>query len=327
MPCPIGTDVSQAAAILRDGGLVAFATETVYGLGANALNARAVARIFEVKNRPSFDPIIVHIADFDWLPKLTRTIPARANELASEFWPGPLTMVLPKADIVPDIVTSGLSSVGIRMPDHSTALQLIREAGVPVAAPSANPFGRISPTCAEHVAEMLSDRIDYILDGGPCRVGVESTVLDLSSEVPALLRPGGLPVEAIETLIGPVAIAGLNASHGEQAMPAPGMLPRHYAPGTRLVVFATEADIPQELPRRTGLLSLRPPSDRSKFAAIEVLSESGDLTEAAANFFAALRRLDALGLDLIVAVSFPEQGLGRALNDRLRRAALSDETS
>ncbi|MGE3313621.1 MAG: L-threonylcarbamoyladenylate synthase [Planctomycetaceae bacterium] len=321
MPSSIGTDVTQAAAILRDGGLVAFATETVYGLGANALNARAVARIFEVKNRPSFDPIIVHIAELDQLPKLTRSIPARAEQLAARFWPGPLTMVLPKADIVPDIVTSGLSSVGVRMPDHPLALALLREAGLPVAAPSANPFGRISPTRAEHVAEMLGDRIDYILDGGPCRVGLESTVLDLTGDVPVLLRPGGLPVEEIEAVVGQVIIAQTSAEHSEAAMPAPGMLPRHYAPRTRLVIDARLDEIPRSLRRRAGFLAFRFPPNDSAYEAIEVLSPAGDLTEAAANFFAALRRLDALDLDLIVAESFPDHGLGRALNDRLRRAA------
>lgn len=324
MPCPIGTDISQAAAILRDGGLVAFATETVYGLGANALNAHAVARIFEVKERPSFDPIIVHIADREWLPKLTQSVPSRAEQLAEKFWPGPLTMVLRKAEIVPDIVTSGLPSVGVRMPDHPLALALIKEAGVPVAAPSANPFGRISPTQAEHVAEMLGDKIDYILDGGACRVGVESTVLDLTSDVPILLRPGGLPLEEIDAVVGPVLTARPESASDSAAMLAPGMLPRHYAPRTRLVIDAKLEEIPQNLRNRCGLLAFQLSTEAVVFDAIEILSPSGDLTEAAANFFAALRKLDALGLDLIVAESFPDHGLGRALNDRLRRAAHTD---
>jgi L-threonylcarbamoyladenylate synthase len=325
MSCPIGTDVAQAAAILQNGGLVAFATETVYGLGANALNARAVARIFEVKNRPSFDPIIVHIAAIDLLPKLTSSVPPRAEKLAEKFWPGPMTMVLPKSEIVPDIVTSGLPSVGIRMPGHPLALELLRVAGVSVAAPSANPFGKISPTRAEHVAEMLGDKIEYILDGGACRVGVESTVLDLTCDVPMLLRPGGLPVEEIETVIGPVALPRADDLPLNLAMPAPGMLPRHYAPRTKLIVVAPNEKLPQSLPSRSGLLAFRTPSDAEQFAAVEVLSAAGDLTEAAANFFAALRRLDARGLELIVAESFPDHGLGRALNDRLQRAAHSND--
>lgn len=325
MTCPVGTDVRQAASILQEGGLVAFPTETVYGLGANALNARAAARIFEVKNRPHFDPIIVHVADRAALTRLVREIPAAAATLGERFWPGPLTLVLPKADIVPDIVTAGLTTVAVRVPDHPTALELLRESGLPIAAPSANPFGRISPTQAEHVREMLGDKIDYILDGGPCRVGVESTVLDVSGDVPTLLRPGGLPVEEIEQVIGAVALPGQAKSSTSSAMPAPGMLPRHYAPRTPLVILNADAESAQfESPRR-GLLAFQPPRDTTSYAAVEVLSKSGDLAEAAANFFAALRRLDALGLDVIHAEPFPEQGLGRALNDRLRRAAEKED--
>ncbi|MEX2286183.1 MAG: L-threonylcarbamoyladenylate synthase [Planctomycetaceae bacterium] len=361
MTCPVGTDVSRAAGILRDGGLVAFATETVYGLGASALDPAALARLFEVKNRPRFDPIIAHISDVTGLPQLAAEIPPVARSLAERFWPGPLTLVLRKTQITPDLLTAGLPSVAVRVPAHPLALELLRAVSFPVAAPSANLFGHVSPTTAEHVAEQLGDKIDYILDGGPCRVGLESTVLDLTGAIPVLLRPGGLPVEEIEALIGPVTIRRANSSDEAEAQLAPGMLPRHYAPRTRLVIV--ENIEPPEAGKRIGLLTFRPPttnllSDRMQeregealaeptpnspnalpseppppsrgragvggaFAAIEVLSPAGDLREAAANFFAALRRLDALGLDAIVAVPFPNEGLGRALNDRLQRAANS----
>lgn len=319
MTCPVGTDVDRAAALLRAGGLVAFATETVYGLGAAALDEQAVARVFEAKGRPRFDPLIVHVADPEWLPPLTAACPEPARRLIARFWPGPLTLVLPKTNRVPDLVTAGLPSVAVRMPDHAQALRLLGTAGVPVAAPSANPFGQISPTTAEHVARQLGDRLDYILDGGPCPVGVESTVLQLTDDRPVLLRPGGLPVEEIEALIGPVAAADPVRHPSAQAQPSPGLLPRHYAPRTPLhIADPTTTTSPGS---RVGYLLFTPRPVPPTAAAVEVLSERGDLTQAAARFFAALRRLDAQGLDLILADPFPEHGLGRALNDRLGRAA------
>jgi L-threonylcarbamoyladenylate synthase len=331
--CPIGRDVGFAAGRLRAGALVAFATETVYGLGADALDVRAVARVFEVKGRPTFDPLIVHVADTASLDGLIARWPEAAARLAERFWPGPLTLVLPKTDRVPDLVTAGLPSVAVRVPAHPLALELIRAAGVPVAAPSANPFGRISPTRAEHVAEQLGERIDYILDGGPCRVGVESTVLDLSTAgtegTAELLRPGGVPVEELEEVIGPIRRPPAHEpAHDETARDAdtarrgPGMLTRHYAPRTPLVIAAGDGGgAASREHRRVGRLAFRAIDDPDRFAAVEVLSPAGDLREAAANLFAAMRRLDAAGLDLIVADRFPETGLGHALNDRLRRAA------
>ena len=315
----IGTDVRRAAQLLRDGRLVAFATETVYGLGAHALDPRAVARVFEAKQRPFFDPLICHVADPGAVASLVIEFDDRARALSQRFWPGPLTLVLPKADVVPDLVTAGLQTVGVRVPDHPLTLEMLCAAGIPVAAPSANLFGRISPTTAEHVADQLADRVDYILDGGPCRVGLESTVVDLSTSQARLLRPGGLPLEEIERVIGRVALIEESEHPVAEAQPAPGMLPRHYAPRTPLVI----ADEDQQAPAgsRIGLLAFMSPADVNCYAAVEILSASGDLTEAAANFFAALRRLDERGLDAIVARSLPETGLGRALNDRLRRAA------
>lgn len=307
--------LGDAAAILRDGGTVAFPTETVYGLGANALDATAVARVFEIKQRPRFDPLIVHVASVAQGRRLVRSWPATADELTRRFWPGPLTLVLPKAEVVPDIVTAGLSTVALRMPDHQLALELIEQAGVPVAAPSANRFGGISPTTSDHVRAQLGAAVDLILDGGPCRVGVESTVVGLADGDLVLLRAGGTPVEEIERSSGPVRRSGV-----DPARPAsPGQYARHYAPRTPLTVCADWHDVP--LAGRSGLLALRPPATEAGFEAIEVLSESGDMREAAANLFAALHRLDALGLDRIVAVRVPDVGLGLAINDRLRRAA------
>jgi len=308
-------DVEQAARILRDGGIVAMPTETVYGLAADALNERAVARVFEVKQRPGFDPLIVHIAFNSSLDQLVTEVSDAAHTLVENCWPGPLTLVLPKADIVPDIVTAGLDTVGIRMPDHPVALELIHEARSPLAAPSANRFGHISPTTADHVRSSLGDKVDYILDAGPCRTGVESTVLLLTGNIPTILRPGGTPREVIEQHIGPVNVAGPDQPNRPQS---PGMTERHYAPRTPLTLVES---LPAKLPPgRVGLLTLRP-TDDARFAVRETLSESGEPREAAANLFAALHRLDAANLDAIIAVRVPDQGLGVTINDRLNRAA------
>lgn len=313
------TDLDDAARRLSAGGLVAFGTETVYGLGANALDPAAVARVFEAKDRPSFDPLIVHVAERRWLDDLVADLPAVAETLIEAFWPGPLTLVLPRTARVPDLVTAGLDTVAVRMPGHDTARTLIARAGVPVAAPSANRFGRLSPTSAADVVEQLGEHLDpdrdAILDLGPCRVGVESTVLAVA-DGPVLLRPGGITLEEIERVVGPVRIPEEREQPVARAQPSPGMLPRHYAPRTPVVLESDPRPI-----GRLGLLSLVEPSSREGFEAVEVLSPTGDLAEAATRFFAALRRLDAIGLDAIIARPFPEQGLGRALNDRLRRAA------
>jgi len=326
------SDITHAAQTLLAGGLVAFPTETVYGLGADAINERAVARVFEVKARPRFDPLIVHVPDLESATRLVTAFPAAAENLAARFWPGPLTLVLPKNDIVPDLVTAGCPTVALRVPDHPMALELLRAAARPIAAPSANPFGRVSPTTADHVREQLGDQIDLVLDGGPCRVGVESTVLRLSDQGAELLRPGGTALEEIESVIGQVELVrGEVSSRDREGMASPGRLPQHYAPQTPLVLWnrdppgrtgAGPADsVAGVKGRRCGLLAFRPVDDSSAFESVEILSASGDLREAAAKFFAALRRLDAAGLDRIVAEIFPEIGLGRALNDRLRRAA------
>ena len=309
---------SDAAEQLRRGNLVAFPTETVYGLAANALDSVAVAKIFELKGRPTFDPLIVHVAHRQDLLDLVREVPRPIERLIDRFWPGPLSVVSPRRTIVPDLVTSGLPSVAVRCPSHPVASRLITEAGVPLAAPSANRFGRISPTTAEHVREQFPRDLPNILDGGPCEVGVESTVVGFDGTSVILYRPGGIPLEAIQDEVGKVKVAGTD----DQTPSSPGQLTQHYAPRTPLTISAHYGPIQNE--QRVGLLALAqsaPPDKPSTFTAIEYLSKDGCLREAAANLFAAMRRLDEKNLDLIVATPIPEHDLGFAIMDRLRRAS------
>ncbi|HSN03882.1 MAG TPA: L-threonylcarbamoyladenylate synthase [Nitrospira sp.] len=318
LPASNPESLRLAAGVIRNGGLVAFPTETVYGLGCDALNPDAVTRIFEAKQRPSFDPLIVHIADRSALETLIPLLSTRERRLMEAFWPGPLTLVLPKHARVPDLVTAGLPTVAVRMPSHPVAQTLIREAGVPIAAPSANPFGYVSPTCAQHVVDGLGDRVDLILDGGPCPIGVESTIVSMGGTWPELLRPGSITIAALRKVIGPVVRATPN-----QTLIAPGHLPRHYATLTPMTILAgpgIELVAPDH--ERVGLLAISQPNHRDdRLCAMEVLSATGDLREAARNLFAALRRLDALGLDRLYAESCDERGLGLAIMDRLRRCA------
>ena len=313
-------DVMDAAERLNAGQLVAFPTETVYGLGADALNVTAIARLFEAKQRPEFDPLIVHIAAFDYLSSVAADVPDSARELAHHFWPGPLTMVLPKRSAIPDLVTAGLPGVGVRIPEHPLALQLLSTVDCPVAAPSANRFGAVSPTTAEHVLHGLHGRIDAVLAGGSCRIGLESTVISLMQQDPVVLRLGGLPLEEIQTVTGPIQVMTGNPALSDAAQPAPGMLSRHYAPGATVVTVDADTAI-QSTDRRTALLTWgTDPDNRDQFVAVENLSVSGKLAECAANFFAGLRKLDSENPDVIIARRFPDRGLGRALNDRLQRA-------
>lgn len=303
---PDAGGVGEAADILRRGGLVAVPTETVYGLGALAADGRAVAGIYAAKGRPAFNPLIVHVADEEAAARLAG-LPGAARDLMRAFWPGPLTLVLPLREGagVSALVTAGLPSVALRAPAHPLARALLRELGAPLAAPSANPSGRVSPTTAAHVLAGLGGRIDAVLDGGPCPVGVESTILSLTGE-PVLLREGGLPAEAIEAALGrPLA----RPRGGDGPVTAPGQLASHYAPRGRLRLEATAAD-PGEVMLGFGAV-----------AGDLTLSASGDLTEAAANLFGRLHELDAMGAERIAVAPVPERGLGRAINDRLRRAA------
>lgn len=309
--------IHQAAEIIKRGGIVAFPTETVYGLGADAFNSLAIARIFDVKGRPYFDPLIVHVANHADLEKLVIKIPSHAKKLMERFWPGPLTVVLLKREDVPDIVTSGLPTIAVRMPKHPMTLSLIELAGSPIVGPSANPFGYVSPTTASHVRDQLGDQVDFILDGGSCEVGVESTIVSFVEGEPRLLRPGGVPLEEVESVIGTVAIGSIN----KEKPAAPGMLPRHYAPRTPILIDWSEENLNTYRDKKVGLLAFQKPRNVLKFSHVEVLSKKGDLREAAANLFSAIHRLDALNLDLILAEVVPEVGLGRAIMDRLRRAS------
>jgi len=274
-----------------------------------------VARIFEVKARPRIDPLIVHVADAEYAHRYGR-LPASAFELMAKFWPGPLTIIVNKEPSVPSIVTAGLDTVALRVPAHPAALALIHETGCGIAAPSANPFGYVSPTSAEHVAEQLGNAIELILDGGPCTLGLESTILSLVDPEPCILRVGGTTIEDLEPILGSVKVL----THNRERPLAPGQLVRHYATHT-LVEIVDEISEEIDSGERVGLLSLAPPANPRKYAAVEALSLSGNLTEAAANLFSALRRLDSLRLDKIIARPVEEKGLGVAIMDRLRRCS------
>ena len=304
--------IAEAAAALRRGELVAFPTETVYGLGADATNARAVAGIFEAKGRPRFNPLIAHVADVTAAGRLGK-LTEHGWRLAEAFWPGPLTLVLRKRPECPvaDLATAGLATVAVRVPAHPIARWLLVEAGMPVAAPSANRSGHVSPTTAAHVAADLADRVAIILDGGPTAVGLESTVVDVTGKAPVILRRGGVSRETIAEIIG----APIEVATGAADKPAsPGMLARHYAPATPVRLNARDVHDGE------ALLAFGPRLPPHAGPVIN-LSASGDLTEAAANLFAALRTLDASGATAIAAMPIPEEGLGEAINDRLRRAA------
>lgn len=318
--------ISRAAHRLRQGGLVAFPTETVYGLGANSLDPAATAKIFAVKQRPEFDPLIVHLPDISWLSRLTRELPEAARRLAAEFWPGPLTLVLPRQALIPELTVAGLDTVALRMPDHPLTQNLLAQCCLPIAAPSANRFGRISPTTAEHVRGDLGNVVNQILDGGPCQIGVESTIIAFPDDKPYLLRPGGIAIEEIEKITGmPVSKTTTANSKKGTAILAPGMLTKHYSPEKPLsLIPAEQRELPEPPPSgKTGLLLMRQRSDISlkQFSPVEILSKDGNLQEIAANLFAALQRLNKSPAQQIIAELAPDHGLGVAVNDRLQRAA------
>lgn len=314
----IGTDISAAGQFLEAGHPIGIPTETVYGLAANALSPAAVARIFEVKNRPTFDPLIVHVSDAVAAQKYALHWPDTARRLAEAFWPGPLTLLLEKREIVPDLVTAGLPRVGLRVPSHPLTLQLLQTLSFPLAAPSANPFGYISPTTAQHVFDQLQSLIPYILDGGPCRVGVESTIIGFEDGKTVVYRLGGLSMEQLEQVAGPLTLQ----LHQSSNPAAPGMLTTHYAPRKPLYLGSID-ELQERFPKlRAGLLTLRPLHHKPAGALCISLSSAGDLNEAAQNLFAAMRLLDQSDVDVIFAEPMPETGLGRAINDRLKRAAV-----
>lgn len=313
----IGTDISRAKALLEAGLLVAIPTETVYGLAANALNPDAVAAIFQAKNRPHFDPLIIHTSPMERVVDWVEEFPAEARLLARSFWPGPLTLLLPKKAIIPDLVTSGSPRVAIRIPRHPLTQALLESISFPLAAPSANPFGYVSPTTAQHVADQLGDRLAYILDGGPCQVGIESTIVGWEEGRAVIYRKGGIPVEVIEKKIGKVAVK----PHSTSRPQAPGMLQSHYATRTPIRISDFQTIKWDTMGTRIGIIAFRQPVSGIPLEYQVVLSHRGDYAEAARNLFAGLRRLDDLNLDLILAELLPEEDLGRAINDRLRRAA------
>lgn len=313
----IGTDLKRAIDLLKLDNLVAIPTETVYGLAANGLNSLAVSQIFQVKNRPHFDPLILHIGKIEQLEDLAQNIPQKAKILAQHFWPGPITLVLEKKDVVPSIVTSGLPTVGIRMPNHPMTLELLQRISFPLAAPSANPFKYVSPTTAQHVFNQLGFQIPYILDGGNCKIGIESTIVAFHNDDVHVLRLGGLSLEKIESVIGPVIVS----TDIHTTIQAPGQLLQHYAPSCKLVSIVETTD----KMNLDGLILLSKNSENQHKIDPKIkrfyLSEAGDILEASSNLFSVLRQLDDLDLKTVGFEWLEENGLGRAINDRLKRAS------
>ena len=312
----IGNDLERAKKILLGDGVVGIPTETVYGLAGNALSEKAILKIYEVKNRPKFDPLIAHADSLDKVRKLITDLPAKAKVLADAFWPGPLTLLLEKSRLVPELLTSGHPRVAVRIPDHSKSLALLKELDFPLAAPSANPFGYVSPTMASHVVDQLGDKIEYVLDGGNCQVGVESTIVGFEVGEPVVHRLGGIALEEIEKLTGPVKVQ-INSSSDPSA---PGMLKSHYSPGRKMILGNIKQELNLRNKEEVGIISFQEAHDVPK-ENLFVLSPKGDLNEAARNIFHALRAMDSPQIKEVLAETVPNQGLGRAINDRLRRAS------
>lgn len=313
----IGKDIEKAQKLLETGNVVAIPTETVYGLAANALNPEAVIKIFKIKQRPAFDPLIIHTNDIQKIHDYVVNIPDKAYRLAEAFWPGPLTILLEKKTIIPDIVTSGLNRVAVRIPKHPLSLALLSKLSFPLAAPSANPFGYISPTTALHVNDQLGSSIPYILDGGPCEVGIESTIVGFEGDDPFVYRLGGMSIEQIQNTIGPVTAK----AHSTSNPSAPGMLKSHYAPKKPVIIGNIDTLIQQYNGKNFAILSFNKTFDRELAAEQIDLSEKGSLEEAAKNLFTALRTLDNAPVDYILTDFVPDEDLGKAINDRLKRAA------
>jgi len=313
----IGKDIGKAKNLLEQGELVGIPTETVYGLAGNALDENAVVKIFTVKDRPRFDPLIVHVASLEQARQLVDSFPDKAEKLASQFWPGPVTFLLKKKGVIPDLVTSGMNTVGIRCPDHPLTKSLLQSLSFPLAAPSANPFGYVSPTQPDHVHAQLGHRIKYILDGGACSVGIESTIIGFDSEIPTIFRLGGLSIEHIEKTIGPVDLQ-LNTSSDPQS---PGQLKSHYSPRKKVAWGVLSELVAKYSSQKIGVLAFRDKVEGFDLDNQLVLSPAGNLEEAAKHLFSSLRELDKKDIDIILAEVMPDIGLGKAINDRLRRAA------
>lgn len=314
----IGSSVETAKKLLEQGSLVAIPTETVYGLAGNAMRPEVVVNIFEVKDRPYFDPLIVHVSSIEKARDYVTEITSPAAALAHRFWPGPLTLLLPKTTNIPDLVTAGLDRVGLRCPDHLLTQQLLLALDFPLAAPSANPFGYVSPTTAEHVMHQLGQKISYILDGGPCKVGIESTIVGWENSQAIVYRLGGLTIDQIESEIGKVHIE----AHSSSSPQAPGQLQNHYSPAKRFLLGNVQNLVREHHLKKPGILTFQKTEVLPKATHL-VLSKTGDLHEAARNLFGMLRQLDQMDVDAVVAEEVPNVGIGRAINDRLRRAAAS----
>jgi L-threonylcarbamoyladenylate synthase len=311
--------IQAAVAALQNNEIVAMPTETVYGLAGNAYSEVAVQKIFALKNRPHFNPLIVHIKSASYLQQVAKNIPQVAIQLADAFWPGPLTLVLEKQDHIPDIVTGGKNTVGVRVPGHPVALELLESLDFPLAAPSANPFGSISPTTAKHVADYFTDTLDIILDGGSCDKGIESTIIGFENGAPILYRQGSTKTEDIEKITG---VLKMRVHANNESVMAPGMLSKHYAPNTTTVLTDNlVAEIEKHQGKSIGVLQLKPTTLPTFVSVIETLSEIGDMEEAAKYLYAAMHRLDHQNLDLIIAEKMPASGMGDAINDKLERAA------
>jgi L-threonylcarbamoyladenylate synthase len=311
----IGKEINQAVSLLRAGEIVAIPTETVYGLAGNALSENAVLKIYEAKSRPRFNPLIIHVASPGDMKLYADNIPVKCLLLAEKYSPGPVTFLLPKKEIIPDLVTAGSDKVAIRIPDHPMTLQLLRELDFPLAAPSANPSGYVSPVTAQHVFDGLQGKIPYILDGGECRVGVESTIIGFEDEQVIIHRLGGIAVEDIENLLH----QKVNLKLSENEPETPGQLKSHYATKTALYFGNVKDLLPRFKNKKTAVITLDKTYDTEPGLLFR-LSSGGNLQEAAANLFKALRRLDELQPDVILADRFPDEGLGRAINDRLQKA-------
>lgn len=313
----IGNDIARAREILENGGIIAIPTETVYGLAANAYNADAVVKVFEAKKRPSFDPLIVHCSNQQEAVKFTRNWPDKLIQLAENFWPGPLTLLLEKNNLIPDLVTSGMNRVAVRVPKHPLTHQLLKSLKFPLVAPSANPFGYVSPTLASHVEDQLGNEIDYILDGGACDVGIESTIVGIDEGETVIYRLGGLDLKKIEEF-GPVGLKE-NSSSNPRNPGTPGMLSGHYSPQKKIIVGDIQKLVNDYKPEEIGLILYTDKPIKAKHKYI--LSPHQNLGEAAQNLFSALRLMDQADVDTILAEYVPNEGLGLAINDRLKRAS------
>ena len=314
----ISNDISKVIEILNNDDIVAIPTETVYGLAGNIYSEKAIRKIFQVKQRPFFNPLIVHIQSIDKIEEVVSEFPAKAQKLAKAFWPGSLTLILPKKSNIPDIITAGKDTVGVRVPNHPVTLSLLKQLSFPLAAPSANPFNRISPTSSLHVEGYFKNRISMILEGGECKNGIESTIIGFKNNEALLYRLGSISIEEIEKIIGKIQIKNKN----DTTPNAPGMLAKHYAPRTKMyLVDDVEKFIKHFKNKKIGILRFKDKMNTCSIEHLEVLSKLGDLKEAASKLYNTLHKLERLNLEIIVAERFPDFGLGKSINDRLERAS------